>query len=816
MIKTKKFLAVFMSLVVGLLSAFTLVGCGEGETPETPSNETDAFNTSISDVTETFVYDGTAKIPTVVVKSGDTVLTEDEDYTITLENNVNAGMAKIKVTFIGEYAEAKPIEKTFKINPCDASGAIFSVTSIGLGEVPVASVTLDGYALEEGRDYDVNYGNYSVLANSVTATITFKGNFTGTKQTTYKVEPVSTQGVLFTLDTTTDTYYVSGYEGTETDIFIASSYQGKPVTAIGAWALAYAEVVSVKMGNGITKIESGAFENCANLVSITVSDELNYIGRCAFDNCPNMTFNMEGDLKYIGSETNDYVGLVGSQTSEITNVNVNQNCKVIGDEAFCYYSSVESVMIPEGVTDIGMGAFQDCSLTEVTIPSTVKNIAHYAFYSCANLQSLEILNAPVTIGSDAFNSCGLTSVSLGNNVKSISDNAFAYCMQLESVIIPDSVTDLGGYAFYWCSKLASVTIGSGIKTIADDIFSLCESLDNVIIPEGVVSIGSGVFNRCEQLKTIVIPSTVTSIASDAFKDSFSECPLEMVTMPMLAIDYIPKTNLKSVVISNGTELKASAFSSCSNLERVQLPQSVTSIGSSAFGYCSKLQTVNIPNGITTISNYTFEGCSSLGTISLPGSLTTIGEEAFYGSGITSISIPSTVTSIGNDAFVNCSKLVFTTEGNLKYLGNSSNPYLYLAGAIPKGTSYTTFTSASINDGCKIIANSAFETCIYLKSIKMSANVVAIGDRAFASCQALTSLVIPSTVTTIGENAFRFCSVLSSIILPASVETVGENAFYRCDALSIKCEAQSKPDGWHNKWNYSNRPVTWGYGSTTNP
>ena len=92
--------------------------------------------------------------------------------------------------------------------------------------------------------------------------------------------------------------------------------------------------------------------------------------------------------------------------------------------------------------------------------------------------------------------------------------------------------------------------------------------------------------------------------------------------------------------------------------------SVTSIGEGAFSYCSGLISVTIPNSVTSIGDAAFYGCIGLTSVTIPNSVTSIGEAAFYGcSGLTSVTIPNSVTSIGEGAFSGCSGLTSVTIGN---------------------------------------------------------------------------------------------------------------------------------------------------------
>ncbi len=176
---------------------------------------------------------------------------------------------------------------------------------------------------------------------------------------------------------------------------------------------------------------------------------------------------------------------------------------------------------------------------------------------------------------------------------------------------------------------------------------------------------------------------------------------------------------------------------------------VTSIGKSAFSYCSGLTSISIPNSVTSIADYAFQNCSGLTSISIPKSVTSIGNYAFhYCSGLISISIPNSLTSIGDYAFECCSGL----------------------------------NSITIPNSVTNIGNGAFSLCKGLTSISIPNSVTSVGNYAFAYCSGLTSISIPSSVTSIGNSAFSGCSGLTSISIPNSVMSIGNEAFSYCSGF----------------------------------
>ena len=130
--------------------------------------------------------------------------------------------------------------------------------------------------------------------------------------------------------------------------------------------------------------------------------------------------------------------------------------------------------------------------------------------------------------------------------------------------------------------------------------------------------------------------------------------------------YSGSVTIPSIVTCNGTtysvtSIGTQAFSSCSSLTSVEIPNSVTSIGECAFIGCSSLTSLTIPNSVTSIGDGAFYKCTGLTPITIPNSVTSIGYATFYGcTSLTSITIPNSVTSIGEWAFAYCEGLTSVT------------------------------------------------------------------------------------------------------------------------------------------------------------
>ena len=231
---------------------------------------------------------------------------------------------------------------------------------------------------------------------------------------------------------------------------------------------------------------------------------------------------------------------------------------------------------------------------------------------------------------------------------------------------------------------------------------------------------------------------------------------------------IPSTVTYNGTTYSVTSIGKSAFSGCSSLTSVTIPNSVTSIGISAFSDCSGLTSITIPNSVTSIGQSAFSDCSSLTSVTIPNSVTSIGKMAFVGcSGLTSITIPNSVTSIGQSAFSDCSSL----------------------------------TSVTIPNSVTSIGKMAFVGCSGLTSIN-----VASGNTHYSSIDgvlynyvqntliqcpgARTSVTIPNSVTSIGEGAFSGCSGLTSVrCLASAPPSIGSSSFSGISStctLTVSC------------------------------
>ena len=570
------------------------------------------------------------------------------------------------------------------------------------------------------------------------------------------------------------------------EIIIPEEYGGYKVSTILANGFnGQTNLKSVSIPSSVKRIETGAFCGCINLKNIKIAENVESIADNAFENCcieqaslP-ITLLNKIDLSNIVTleltKGNKYGYLCEDRISgrfsyvcqNLEKLVIDKGIKSIDDYAFYQCEKLQSISLPENIR-IGKGAFCACpAIDELIIPAGVE-ICDSAF-SQSKIKKLiatkktsyiwndsfsfaEIEQAVVSTGFiNSIKNCDIYELEIRGTGKSIYGNPFVYGNHLSKLIISPNVIELDENVFKRCPiKNASFSM---------DVFEYIpkENLEIVEILRGNAILDYE-FSDCEKLKEVIIDSSVGSVADYAF----SGCPIETAIIPATYIGKIPRDNLRFITLHSGTTIKDYAFSGCELLEKIELPNSIMTIGKSAFSGCRNLTNIILPHSIISIDEYAFSGCEKLEEIILPPNITAISNRMFENCySLKNIDIHSNICSIGERAFDDCKELSeITILSTVKDIGEE-----IFYGCEKLEILSLPFVGKDENDETSTLEYyyGYSDSISSLRKISIQQKVVRRLFDLFSK-NGLEEVVIGKNVEDIAISAFECCSTLKRIIV----------------------------------------------------
>ena len=411
-------------------------------------------------------------------------------------------------------------------------------------------------------------------------------------------------------------YCICGAKGNEANVTWSLENSTLTISGSGAmrdyaaanevpWNDSIATIKTVVIENGVTNVGDYAFSGCESLTSVTIPKSVTKIGNDAFKSCTNLA-----DVYYNGTKANwDKVEVKGSLNS----ATLHYHCGATADDNV-YWALVDGTF-----TISGSGAMANCSLLGINTPwytyrktiqtvvieNGVTNIGAYAFYNCTNLTSVTIPNSVTSIGSGVFKSCTSLTEVYYTGTKADWDKVEVKG-SLYSATLHYHCGATADDNAYWALVGGTLTIsGSGnmanyTAASAAPWNDYVADIKTVVIEDGVTNVGNYAFNNCSKLTSVTISKDATIVGTYAFNNC---------------------TNLKSVTIPDDVyNIYAYAFANCESLTSVTIPDKVREIYGYTFYNCKSLTSVTIPKNVTNVWNYAFSGCKNLTTVYIPSSL----------------------------------------------------------------------------------------------------------------------------------------------------------------------------------------------------
>ena len=288
---------------------------------------------------------------------------------------------------------------------------------------------------------------------------------------------------------------------------------------IGARAFYNTEITSISIPDGITRLETGTFQQCEELLSVTLPSKLESIGGGAFYKCG------------------------------ITEIEIPNTCLEIGAYAFEHCKQLQQVTLPEGMLELKEGTFFGCNqITDIQLPTTLTTIETVVFQN-VGLTALHLPASVVTIQSNAFNGAPIQSVTVDaenpafvaeDNVLYTKDHRFLYlfprtgtpttyalhddCVaiyggafyatEVEEVIFPSGFLGIDTYAFCY-STLERVNLPASVELLYDQAFA-GTNLKEFNLPAGVTTLSDALLADCKKLTTVTLHDKVTEVGNRVF------------------------------------------------------------------------------------------------------------------------------------------------------------------------------------------------------------------------------------------------------------------------------------------------------------
>ncbi|MBO5897442.1 MAG: leucine-rich repeat protein [Clostridia bacterium] len=499
-------------------------------------------------------------------------------------------------------------------------------------------------------------------------------------------------------------------------------------------------ILSITIGDGITRVGNYAFANEYRVSKVTLGNAVASIG----------------DYAFYG-------------TSQLTSISFPVSTSLVEANAFTssvlwYATKANANMVVESPNIELQAAL---NRTAPSTPSTPSNPSNPSYPSQGTDISYPIAGTDLVwsynTGTNALN---ITKASNTTGITSIPNY--------------DSTTNKAPWSQY-AGQIRGISVHSGVSAIGNSAFAYMPNVVDIFIADSVVSIGSEAFRGCSSLSRIALPQYLGRLGVGAFRDC---------------------TALQSINIPAGvTEISDYTFCGCSELTSVTLPYGLQYIGVWAFYGCSKLQFMDFPASLTTIGSQAFYGCSSLKGVVFRSPSLNIGASAFDGCDALVKAVyvlRQPTTEAGNEDLTSkyVSRMATGTSGSVTWTVDRADATLTFTGSgnVTSRDGWQeemTFVDTVIfSDGITGVGAELMKNQKDIDSVIMADTVRTIGNSAFELCTGLTSVILPSTLDTMGTRVFYGCSSLESIDLPDALRQIPESTFTSCTALQTVDMGQS--------------------------
>ena len=243
-------------------------------------------------------------------------------------------------------------------------------------------------------------------------------------------------------------------------------------------------------------------------------------------------------------------------------------------------------------------------------------------------------------------------------------------------------------------------------------------------------------------------------------------------------------NLRNVNIppdSSLIEIGANAFSGCTQLANIRIPNGVTSIGKEAFRDCTSLISIDIPDSVNKIDEDAFFNCKNLQTVNIGRKAINSFSDIFKNLNVETVNITSGITKIKEETFKDCKSLV-TVNIPITVKAIGKRAFIGCDNLVNVNINPNINVKVSPAPAISEVGEMAFMACGSLTNVNIPTSITKINEFAFLGCVSLQQVDIPDNVKRIERYAFLGCTSLQEVYIPDNVGKIGSYAFLGCENL----------------------------------
>ncbi len=402
-----------------------------------------------------------------------------------------------------------------------------------------------------------------------------------------------------------------------------------------------ASIIYNNVSYDVTEIGNYAFQGNTTITEIVLPEGIKTIGADCFERMTKLTkVNIPQTVESIFRFESSGNGITQNESNYQGGLLIIDNCLLKVKKEL-----TGQVDVPEGTRLVAGYAFSGCKeLTRISLPETVTEVGPYAFESCKKLGEINLPKGLKVIHKGTFNSCetlGTSTLTLPENLQEIEDFSFWKTVRLTELRFPEGLRKIGDQAF-WQSGLKRIWLPASIESLGTWAFADLTVLEEVHLaaPDpSAITLGNGVFDSAPTGAKLYVPYGSRTLYQSA--PQWSAFTIEEDNPCIDGFYYVLDQWNHTATLTYETYEEDGAYNHTNysrlNTKEWTIPAqvvqdgrvyAVTAIGDYAFAN-TNVEQINLPEGIESIGTSAFDGNGILKEVILPSTLTSIGQFAFY-------------------------------------------------------------------------------------------------------------------------------------------------------------------------------------------